>query len=240
MATTRYETATTIINDAAVELGLPSSTNPFASTDANMVRLVRLLSGAGRELVQIYQWPHLRKVCDITAATGDGRAWTLPADFAGLVPDTAWNQTTDERITGPMSAAQWQEYEAEGDTPLSPMFRVTQGVFAVVPTASVTDGDLLQYEYHGKSWVMPTGQTVPTEDRVSATTDTVWFDPLLAKIALKRAWMTANSMDTSAIESAYWQAIDRVKGLETPAAPLSLVPTTTLPLPTTTEGNWTV
>src|SRR5512133_2551478 len=137
MATARFETAAQIVKDAASQLGLPVVADPLASTEVSQVRLCGCLTAAGRELVQTYQWPHLRKVCDITAATGDGRAWSVPADFAGLVPDTVWNQTTDEWIRGPLSAQEWEEYEAEGDTPSSPAFRLVQGVVAVIPVADV-------------------------------------------------------------------------------------------------------
>jgi hypothetical protein len=222
MATTRHETAATILNDAAVEEGLDAVADPFASSDPAMVRMCRLLSSAGRELVALYQWPHLRKVCDITAANGDGRAYTVPADFLGLVPGTAWNQTQDEEIRGPISPEAWQEYEANGETPLDPCFRLVQGVFAIAPTASVADGDLIQYEYHGKSWVSATGGTVPTDDRVTAATDIVYFQPTLVRVALRRAWRMSNGFDTGVIEAQYWRALDGAMSAETAGETLSL------------------
>jgi len=241
MATARYETAAQIVKDAAVLLGLPEVADPFASSDSAQARLCRCLTIAGRALVQVYQWPHLRRVCDITAAAGDGRAWTVPADFAGFIPDTAWNQTQDQWIPGPLDAVTWQEYEATGTTPASPCFRFVQGAFAVIPSGSVTDGDALQYEYHGKSWVMPTGQTVPTEDRATAGTDTVWFPSGLMAAALRRAWLLSNSMDTTTAEPAYWQAIDSAKGAETTAPALPLGQRrTTLYAPRSPTRGWIV
>ena len=197
MATTRHDTAATIINDAAVEEGITEATDPFASTEPEMIRLRRLLSSVGRELVAVHRWPHLRKVCDITAALGDGRAYTVPADFAGYVEGTAWNQTQDLEIAGPIDEAQWHRYEATGDAPFDPSFRFVQGVFAVAPASSVADGDALQYEYHGKSWASATGGTVPTDDRVTAATDIVYLPPGLARIALRRAWRISNGLDTT-------------------------------------------
>src|SRR5512133_1664388 len=208
MATTRYESAAQIVKDAAPLLGLPVVADPLASTEVAQVRLCACLGIAGRELVQIYDWPHLRKVCDITAALGDGRAWTVPADFGGLIPATAWNQTTDQRIYGPIGAAEWAKYEADDSTRAGSAFRLVQGVFAVIPTSSVADGDLLQYEYQGKSWVSAAGGTVPTDDRVTAGTNLVYFDPMLMHWALRRAWKISNSESTTAEESAYWQAVE--------------------------------
>lgn len=240
MATARHDTAAQIINDAAVEEGIAEATDPFASTLPEMVRMRRLLSSAGRELVSLHQWPHLRKVCDITAALGDGRAWTLPADFLGYIDGTAWNQTQDQQILGPISAAQWQRYEASGDAPFTPSFRFIQGVFAVVPSSSVTDADLIQYEYHGKSWVAPAGQTAPTEDRVTAATDVVWFPSSLARIALRRAWKLSNGFDTTSIEGEYLRALDSAMSAENAAAVFSVVPVVASLLPSVPESNWTI
>lgn len=242
MATTRFETAAQIVKDAALVLGLPEAADPFASSDVAQSRLCRLLTAAGRELVQVYEWPHLRKVCDITAALGDGRAWSVPADFAGIIQHTAWNQTARQRFVGPLDAEEWARYEANNSVaPVSPAFRLIQGVFAVVPTSSVSDGDLLQYEYQGKSWTSATGGTVPTDDRTSTGTDIVYFDPMLMHWALRRAWKVSNSESTAVEEAAYWQAIERAKGMETAPGTLSIVPRRTDPLaPRAPDGVWTI
>ena len=242
MATARWDTATTIIADAMVEEGLEEIANPYTSSDANAKRFVRLLNSVGRELVAAYRWPHLRKACDITAALGDGRAWSVPADFAGYVPGTAWNQTQDQKIPGPVSSQEWQEYEATGDTPSDPCFGFVQGVFAVVPTASVTDGDLLQYEYHGKSWVSATGGTVPTDDRATAATDVVYLPAALVRVALRRAWRVATGLDTSVIEGQYLRAMDAAQSAETAGGmPLSIVPRRlVLSEPGTRSRGWVI
>ena len=224
MATTRWDTAATIINDAMIEEGLAEIANPHTSADPIAKRMVRLLNSVGRELVGLYRWPQLRKACDITAALGDGRAWSVPADFAGYVPGTAWDQTKDQAIPGPITSEEWQRYEATGYTPNAPCFAFVQGVFAVAPTSVITDGDALQYEYHSKSWVSATGGTVPTDDRATVYTDLVYLPPSLVRVALRRAWRIANGIDTTVIESQFWRALDAAMSAETAAAPISIVP----------------
>ncbi len=240
MATTRHETAATIINDAAVEEGREVSADPFASSDPAMVRLCRLLTSAGREIVTLYQWPHLRKVCDITAALGDGRAYNVPADFLGIIPGTAWNQTQDEQIYGPISAEAWNDYEATGDAPITPCYRLVPGIFAVAPADDVTDGDLLQYEYQSKSWVSATGGTVPTDDRVTASTDIVYLPPTLARTALRRAWKMSNGFDTTVIEALFWRVLDAACGAETAAPSLQLSPTQASVMDRIPSRNWPI
>jgi len=242
MATSRFETAAQIVKDAAPHLGLPVVADPLASTEAAQVRLCACLTAAGREVVGLYQWPHLRKVCEITAAAGDGRAWTLPADCAGVIPNTAWNQTTNTRIVGPIDAEEWAKYEAEGSVFSSLLsFRIVQGVFAVVPTANVTDGDVLQYEYQSKSWVSATGGTTPTEDRATTGTDIVYLDPLLMHWALRRSWKISNSEATAVEEANYWAAVERFKSAETYAETLSIIPRRRNPLvPNVRDGSWTL
>ena len=52
----RWDDAGTIINDAAVEVGLSAVADPFASADPAFVQLCRLLTSAGRELLGMHQW----------------------------------------------------------------------------------------------------------------------------------------------------------------------------------------
>jgi len=240
MATTRYETAAQIVKDVAVSVGLEELSDPFSSTDPAQVRLCRLLTVAGREIVQMHDWPQLRKACDITAALGDGRAYTLPADYVSIVPDTAWNQTQDQRILGPLTAEEWNEYEANGNVWGSMSYRIVQDTFAIVPPADTTDGDAIQYEYQSKAWVMPTGETVPTEDRADTATDTVWLDPALVFAALTYHWLRSNGQETVGAEAAYTRALERAKGMGGGAPVLPLKPIRNVNMaPSSKWGSWT-
>lgn len=239
MATARYETAAAIVKDAAVEEGLAELADPFSSTDADQVRLCRLLTSAGRELVRLYDWPHLVKTHTITVATADGRSYALPADFAGIVTGTAYNRTTDTPLYGPVDPDLWAHEVACGNTH-DGWFRIYGGALVLVSTSDATDADVLAYEYRSKSWVMPSGGTVPTEDRATAATDTVYFDPFLIKTALRRAWRTAMGFDTTVIESQFWRALETAKSAETAARRLSLTPFDGFAAPSVPERGWTL
>src|SRR5512145_1324017 len=101
MTTARFDTVSTIVNEAAVELGLSSSTSTdvFASTDPTFVLLRTLLKSCGQELIDLpnSDWPSLHKTHSfVAAAAADPPAYgvnTLPTDFGKKVPGTFWNQT---------------------------------------------------------------------------------------------------------------------------------------------------
>ena len=107
MAGVAFETAEQIRNDAAIELGLTTSdsSDPFASTDQNMVQLCRLITGVGRDLVKVRQWTHLQKSTTISTSNGDND-YDLPDDFDRYINGSGWNRTTDLPLVGPLSPPQ--------------------------------------------------------------------------------------------------------------------------------------
>lgn len=108
----RYETAATIINRAAKELGLWASTvaDPYAATNPLAAQLCALLVGCGQDLASMV-WPHLIREHTIT---GDGTttSFALPSDFLSLVSGAAWDRTNDEPLVTP-DARGWQMLKAE-------------------------------------------------------------------------------------------------------------------------------
>jgi len=192
----RYETALTIINDAAVELGFAAVTDPFSSTDPVFIQLVRLLKNAGRELVREHRWSHLQKEESFTTAAPDTGIYDLPSDFVAMVAQTGWDRTDDEPWGGPLSGETWQYVQATDMASVVGVYaRFWQDKLYLYPTPAPV-GLVIAYEYRSRSWVMPTGETTPTLDAPTAGTDTLWFDPTLLVAALKLKWKEANGFDT--------------------------------------------
>ena len=88
----RYETANTIINDAALEVGLVPATDPYASQDEAFIQLRGLLTSAGRELCDMHNWSLLIENYSVTTAEGDTGDYPLPGDFNRMINQTGWDQ----------------------------------------------------------------------------------------------------------------------------------------------------
>lgn len=150
-----FDTATNVINDAAFELGLitTATSDPYASsvTDANIIRLAKLLKGLGQDLARDFDWSHLRSAGTITTSSGTA-GYALPtAGFVKLLADPSmWNTTTDTKVLGPMSLQDWAYFQATGAS-ASPAFIVQNHSVFIHPTPTATE--ILSYRYQSEYWV---------------------------------------------------------------------------------------
>lgn len=219
-----YETAAQIISDAAIELSIVAAdiSDPFASTDANVIQLGRLLTSVGRELVEERHWTHLQK--SHTFSTSNGTyVYSLPSDFDRMMDQTQWNRTTQLPAGGPVEAQAWQYLQAQTSAAtITVLFRTVNGELWLYPTPTSTQ--TIAFEYVTAFWVKPTGQTAPTTSRVSAATDTLYFDPLLLVRGLKLAWKRAKGMDTTAAQGDYDARLEQAKNADGAAPVLSISP----------------
>jgi len=217
----RFDTAGTIINDVAVAVGLSAVTDPFASTDPIFVQLCRLLKVVGRRLALARDWTSMVKEHSFVTVAATN-SYDLPADFAKMIDQTGWDRTGELPLGGPLDAAQWQ-YLAASDlgVTLQVHVRFWQDNIHLWPQP-VAGGLTIAFEYLSRLWVMPSGETVATNDIPTAATDTILFDPALVCAALELAWAKAKGFDTSAALADFNQAWSSAAGNDTASPVLSL------------------
>lgn len=148
-----WETTAVVISNAAVELGLVPAdiADPFASTDPNVLQLVRLLNGVGRKLVRAFPWSHLQREYTFNTANGVGD-YALPADYARPIDQTQWNRSTMLPVGGPVSPSQWQFLKSVlAGGLLYKMFRTRQDVISLHPTPGGVE--TIALEYISNNWV---------------------------------------------------------------------------------------
>lgn len=152
-----FDTAGNLINDAAVELGLSSTSDAYASTDANFVRLRTLLKSLGRELWRLRQWTYLQQIHTFITVSGTPR-YALPTDFGSLIDQTMWNRTARLPAGAFLSPQEWEYLRAQmtGVT-INVIPRLTQNQLWLFPDASTPGSYVLAYEYVSKFWVTPSG-----------------------------------------------------------------------------------
>jgi hypothetical protein len=216
-------TALAVLNDAAVELGLvfEDIANPFTSTDKNIILLRRLLKRVGRELVRARDWTQLTREYTFNTAASTA-SYVLPTGYARMKDQTQWNRTTTSPLTPPVGGQDWQTLKARTATGLVTVpFRVWGNLLHIYPTPTAIQA--IYYEYITKYWVLPTGQTVPTLDAPTATTDVLWFDESLISAALRLAWKRNKELPTGHAEDEFRMAWSEVAGSDGAAPPLSVV-----------------
>lgn len=173
MSSFAFDTAGTIVNDTAVEVGLTASSDPFASTDPNFIQLRGLLKSLGRELWRRKRWTWLQQVYTFTSVTNQAR-YDLPADFGFMIEQTGWNRTNRLPLGGPLSPQLWEYLKARlVGVVFTVLFRPVNRQLWLYPDTSTPGSYVIAFEYLSRYWVIPTttASTLgPWSDGLSVTT----------------------------------------------------------------------
>lgn len=219
-----YETAGSIINDAAVELGLAplanSGASAHSSTDPNFILLWRLLKRVGRQLALEREWVQLRQEHSFTT-DALVTEYDLPADFSRMIDQAGWNRSQDRRLHV-ADAELWQYVKATDSSWLvSFLFFPKDRKIEVWPQPP-TDAETIAFQYMSRYWagleVSP--PSLPTADAPTSGQYTVYFEPTLMVPALKLAYCRARGFDTTAVEEEYRAAYSAVSSANVNAAPV--------------------
>lgn len=217
---TGYSTVGTIINDAAVDCGLSSVADPYASTDANFVQFRRFLNDLGMDLAAKLK-AHLHREFTLVTA-GSATSYALPADFLEFVDQSGWDRSGIRALAGPVSPQVTQYLKAwNTDVVTNLPFRL-QGNRITFPIAPA-DGLTIAAEYVSRYWIQTAASgTGPDADHATASTDYVLFDPVLVTRGLKLKWSAAKGFDTALLYAEYQDRLQYVRGLVGGAPKLSI------------------
>lgn len=209
-----FDTVATIVSDAAVELGLVSAniTDPFASTDTNILQLLRFLKSLGRDLVKLHDWAQLTVTGTITTANGTA-TYALPTDAVRLIDGTAWNNSLMLPMS-PISPRTREAIRATATSSTIDQFYRIGGVagaaltFEIVPTPTAIQS--IKYEYLSSYWVQAAASlaAAPGLAAPAAAGDVCWHDPLLLMRGIKLAFLRAKGFDSTAAQQDFESTLE--------------------------------
>lgn len=190
-------TAQDIINAATQELGLPIPAVFSGNDDQIGYQAIGLLNSLGDELVRVHDWQFLEQV---ESYVGDGIAtdFPLPADFARIVNQTAWDTNNRRQMIGPLNAQQWA-WTQYGIVSVGVYYRyrILGNKFTVYPTPPV--GEIFDLYYISKNWV-EIGNTPGTyRDTVLAANDIPVFNRRMLVAGVKYKLWGAKGLDTTSL-----------------------------------------
>ncbi len=209
MATSRWQTAGTLINSAAVECQLNSVVDPFASTDTNFKLFVALLNSWGMEMAQ--HTPPLQSLlreATLTMSPGDSGVYSLPDDWISPVDQTTWDTAAHWPANFPISDQGWAMLKGIGFAGLSigVPARIKGNNFETWPQP-VTAAASLTLEYVSRAWVQTAAASSPDADSATSFTDKVLYEPLLVIRALKYHWKGEKGKDVTKAKDDYDTAL---------------------------------
>ena len=211
-----FDTAGQIVNDALVEVGLSSVSDPFSDTeDSNSVQMCTLIKSVGREILRQRFWTQMRGEHTFTTVLGTS-TYALPSDFHSMVDQSGWNRTNRLPLGGPLSPQEWQYLKSRlTSVVFTVLFRPMDGVINLYPDINTPGGYTIAFEYLSNGWVeVPAIPTNTFRDYPTASTDIVRFDSLMVMRGLKLAWMKLHGFDTTSVQQDYLEAYNRAAGMD--------------------------
>lgn len=200
----RFETAGTIINRTAAELGLTPVADPFTSTDSAFLQLCSLLTSAGQEMLVLHEWQKFNKTHSLTTGTppdddADGH-YDLPDDFGYMIDQTGWEPTNRLPLGGPLTPQDWTYLVNTnlGSTTIYVSFRQNAGQFWILPNDPPPTGIEITFEYVSRNWVEDGAVPGTFKDSVESSADIVMYEPILIIKFLKLRQKEAKGFDTTA------------------------------------------
>ena len=215
-----YDTAKTIINDAATLLGLDAVSSPFTSSSGHIVQLRAILKSAGRDMVRDFEWPHLRVRYNFTTVAAQ-ESYTMPADFNRWVNQTEWNTSSRIPLGGPITPQGWELLKVFNLVGAVQLFFFTKAnLIYVTPTPQSANTIALQYlsEY----WVQPDGESAGSQNEPTDDDDTILFDSQMMVHRLRRDFQRIKGFDSTAASDDYDRALERAQGNAEAAPVLNL------------------
>ena len=195
----RFVTANTVINRAALECGLLPVNDPVSSADESFVQLTGLLTSCGQELVEIHPWQGLRKKFSFTTQAGDTGSYELPDDFGYMIDQTGWNKSGRLPVWGPLSAQEWSFLDGADflDTPMYAMFQLENNELQLYPQPP-PEGIEIAFQYISRNWAQQPNTNPPiTQDTIETGQDIVLYEPIMVVKYLTTKFKSAKGFDAS-------------------------------------------
>ncbi len=209
----RFKTINDIVNQVAVETGIPKQADVFGGTDPATAQLIALANSCGYELLQDEAWEGLVREHLFTTQQGDDGKYELPADYAYIINQTAWDRTNNVVLGGPLSAQEWQYLEGRDlvSSTIYATFREVENQFWLFPQPPVVGIDIA-YEYISRNWVQVSGVAGDFADVLVNSADVVLFEPHLFERLLKLRFLEARGFDTSMAAGQYAKSLSSWQG----------------------------
>lgn len=211
-----FQTANQIINRAAVEVGLNSTTDPVASEDESFIQLEELLNACGQELVEYHPWQQLKQSNSFTTTAADSGSYDLPPDYSYMIDQTHWDRTNQVPLGGPLSDQNWTYLQGRDlvSQSIYASFRIERGKMDLYPQPPPT-GLEISYEYMSRWWLE--GQNQSRFDTIQTGSDFVLYEPIMVVKFLKVKWLDAKGFDSTAARMDFENMFNSRTGKDTGA-----------------------
>lgn len=185
-------TLLTIAQNVADYTNGPRPSSVGSNTNPDAQKYLRVINKVARRLMKVYPWNDLRQEHPFTASGTQTllAAADMPTDFDRFVPETFWDQSSSNMISGPITATEWQGLQVINYNIDNYKFTHRGGNVLVMPT--IDAGASCVFEYISSHHVRASDDT----PRVAfqADTDTSLLDEELLALAATYDWLKSEGL----------------------------------------------
>jgi len=173
----------TIIQGAAVKVGIPRPNTVINNPDANVQQLLEIAQEDTAQLSRMRAWQNLTKDHTITTINAENQgdvSTVIGDDFDRLVPATIWDRSLIRPLSGPRSAQGWAQDHALIAAGPFYSFRIIRNDLLIFPVPDA--GKIISLEYVTNKWCESASGT--SQASWLADTDVGKLDELLIKLSI--------------------------------------------------------
>lgn len=208
-------TLLSIAQDAADEIGITRPGTVITSTQPEVQQLLRLANKVGDKMMKSFAWQVLRSEQTYTALNQEEQTSILPTGFDRFIPETFWDRTNAQLVTGPISSVEWGGLKAGGYTG-SRKYILRGGSVSVIPAPA--GGEDYAFEYVSNQWAessVGAGQT-----SFAADTDVSRIDEELMTLGLIYEFLQRLGQPSGDAGREYQSRFDMLTGNDQPSTPI--------------------
>lgn len=205
-------TALQIVQNATARLGLTVPSAVFSSTDEQVILLRYLMNQEGKELATRGDWSKITKEHTFTTVAQAAQTSSVPSDFGHIIMGTVWNRNTDRPLIGPLTPAEWQQYQARNiASSFDSAFRFRgTGTASLLITPDPTAGQTVAYEYVSDQWCEAAGGT--DQSAFAADTDVGLLDENLITLGVIWRFLAQKGFDYGEAFRTYQLEVEKALG----------------------------
>lgn len=185
----------TIVQGALGRMNLAQPGVVMTSTDPQVKLCYQLAIEGGKELARRGAWKALTAEATFTTVATAAQTSAIPADMDWIIPDTMFDRTLHRKVSGPVSAVDWQYIQASLSNAIFPAFRIRGTSLLMTPTPSA--GNTVGYEYVTKYWCQSGDSTPVPQITWLADGDTAIIDEELHTLGLIYRFRKSRGLDYS-------------------------------------------
>ena len=189
-------TMLSIVQTAAVRLGLTSPSAVATSYDDQYLQLLALLNEEASELAARHDWQVLNREATFTTVATEiqGTLATICPGLNRIINNTIYNRTMDYPIYGPVSPQAWQRQQAMASSNPYSSYRIKGNNLCLYPIP--TAGESCYFEYNSKYYATDTtGATYKTSFTVDS--DIALLNEDILTLGLIWRWKANKGLDFS-------------------------------------------